>query len=68
VARRALGREAHAAARAVHARLASISFAFAESVVVLDTARFIQGIGGACMWAAGMAWLISAARPSGAGS
>ena len=41
--------------------LASLGFAFAGNVVVLDTARFIQGIGGACMWAAGMAWLISAA-------
>ena len=41
--------------------LASISFAFAGNVVALDTARFIQGVGGACMWAAGMAWLISAA-------
>ena len=41
--------------------LASISFAFADSVVVLDSARFIQGVGGACMWAAGMAWLMSAA-------
>jgi MFS family permease len=41
--------------------LASLSFAFADSIVVLDTARFIQGIGGACMWASGMAWLTSAA-------
>jgi MFS family permease len=41
--------------------LASLGFAFAGNVVVLDTARFIQGVGGACMWAAGMAWLLSAA-------
>ena len=40
--------------------LASLGFAFASNIVLLDAARFIQGIGGACMWAAGMAWLVSA--------
>ena len=39
----------------------SLVFAFANHIVLLDGARFVQGIGGACMWAAGMAWLVSAA-------
>lgn len=41
--------------------VASLAFAFAASVAVLDAARFVQGVGGAASWAAGMAWLIDRA-------
>jgi MFS family permease len=41
----------------------SLGFGFADDVVLLDAARFVQGVGGALMWAAGMTWLVSAAAP-----
>ena len=40
---------------------ASVVFAFADNVVVLDVARFMQGVGGAASWAGALGWLIEAA-------
>ncbi len=39
----------------------SVAFAFADHIVLLDAARFVQGIGGACSWAGGLSWLMAAA-------
>jgi MFS family permease len=42
----------------------SVAFAFAQDIALLDTARFVQGVGGAGSWAAGLAWLMLRAPAS----
>ena len=39
----------------------SLVFGLAESIVLLDASRFVQGVGGACSWAGGLAWLLAVA-------
>ncbi len=48
--------------------VSSVVFAFAQSIVLLDASRFLQGIGGACTWAGGLGWLISATPPEERGA
>src|SRR3954449_8625780 len=48
--------------------LASLVFGFAEQILLLDAARFIQGIAGALIWSGALTWLITAAPEEKRGS
>ena len=37
----------------------TIAFGFLRTAVGLDAARFVEGVGGACSWSGGIAWLVA---------
>ena len=39
----------------------TLAFAFLGNVALLDLARFAEGVGGACSWAGGLAWIVNEA-------
>jgi MFS family permease len=48
--------------------ISSLVFGLADEIVLLDTARFAQGISGALIWAGALTWLITTAPPERRGS
>jgi MFS family permease len=41
----------------------SLAFGLLDNVALLDLARFVQGVGGACTWSGSMVWLIAENPP-----
>jgi MFS family permease len=41
--------------------LSSVAFGWLHPLVALDIARLVEGVGGACSWAGGLAWIVSSA-------
>jgi MFS family permease len=41
----------------------TLAFGLLNQPALLDLARFVEGVGGACSWAGGLAWIVASAAP-----
>lgn len=41
--------------------ISTLAFGFLHNEIALDIARFVEGIGGACSWSGGLAWIVAEA-------
>ncbi len=48
--------------------VSSVVFGFGQSILLLDVARFAQGVSGALIWSGALTWLIAATSPERRGS
>jgi MFS family permease len=48
--------------------VSSLVFGFAKEIVLLDAARFVQGVAGALIWSGALTWLITSTSPERRGS
>jgi MFS family permease len=48
--------------------ISTVAFGLLNSAAALGIARFVEGIGGACSWAGGLAWIVSATPASRRGA
>jgi MFS family permease len=48
--------------------LSTLAFGFLHSELALDLARLLEGIGGACSWSGGLAWIVAEAPASRRGA
>jgi MFS family permease len=48
--------------------ISTIAFAFLRDAAPLDAARFVEGVGGACSWAGGLAWIVAETPPGRRGA
>jgi MFS family permease len=47
---------------------ASVVFGFGKNILLLDLARFVQGVAGALIWSGALTWLVTTAPPERRGS